>query len=453
MLVHRHPLKPTRAALAVAIVWGALAFQAAQAQSLSDLFVAAKAYDATYLGALASVEAAQHRAAQTLALNQPSATLTSSPSIALSEVPPPVSRPGSGRSSGNTKTVDATLSGRYPLLNKATRFTIDQAQRSIELARTDVETAEQDLIIRLSQAYFNVLAAQDALATTRASKSAITEQLASARRNFEVGTATITDTREAQARFDLAVSREIAAENELTTRRIALDQIVGRAGITPLPLAVPAKLQPVTPGDSEAWVTQAENAHPAIRKATLALDVARLEIDKARAGKEPTLDAVGRLAGSHTSGSLASARGFTAASSVGLQFSWTLLNGGSTDNRIRETVALETKSRQDLEAAKRNVGQSTRQAFFTVQSTVAQVKALEAAESSSQLALEATQLGYKVGVRVNLDVLNAQTQLFETRQNLAKARYDVVLGELRLKQAAGVLAAGDLGSASEIKQK
>ena len=437
--MHRPPLKPTRAALAVALVWGALAGPSAQAQSLTDLFVTAKAYDASYLGALASVEAAQHRAAQTLALNQPTATLSSSPSIALADVPPSVNRPGSGRANGNTNTIDATLAGRYPLLNKATRFTIDQAQRSIELARSDVEAAEQDLIIRLSQAYFNVLAAQDALTTTRASKAAITEQLASARRNFEVGTATITDTREAQARFDLAVAREIAAENELTTRRIALDQIVGRSGVTPLPLALPARLQPVTPADSEAWVSQAEKAHPAVRKATLALDVARLEIEKARAGKAPTLDAVGRVAGSHTSGSLASAKGFTAQSSVGLQFNWTLLNGGSTDNRIRETLALETKSRQDLEGARRNVTQATRQAFFAVQSTLAQVKALEAAESSSLLALEATQLGYRVGVRVNLDVLNAQTQLFETRQNLAKARYDVVLGELRLKQAAGVL--------------
>ena len=450
MTVHRTVLKPARSLLAVALVWGAMACPAAQAQSLTDLFVAAKAYDAAYLGALASVDAAQQRAEQSLAVTRPSATLSSSPTTTYSETPPLASRPGTGRSNGNTNTVDATLAGRYPLLNKSNSVAVDQARRSIEVAKADVDTAEQDLIIRLSQAYFNVLAAQDALTTTRASKAAITEQLASARRNFEVGTATITDTREAQARFDLAVAREIAAENELTTRRIALDQIVGRTGVTPLALALPARLQPVAPADSQAWVDRADQAHPSIRKASLALEVAKLEIDKAKAGQSPTLDAVGRLAGSHASGSSASARGFAAQGSVGLQFNWTLYNSGSTDARIRETLALENKSRQDLEAARRSVTQNTRQAFFTVQSGLAQVKALEAAESSSQVALEATQLGYRVGVRVNLDVLNAQTQLYETRQNLARARYDVLLGELRLKQAAGVLGAGDLQPVAQL---
>jgi outer membrane protein len=133
---------------------------------------------------------------------------------------------------------------------------------------------------------------------------------------------------------------------------------------------------------------------------------------------------------------------------LGVQLNWTLYNGGLTQNRVRETAELEIKSRSDLDAARRTVSQSTRQAYFAVQSGSAQVKALEAAEASSRLALEATQVGYRVGVRVNLDVLNAQTQLFQTRRDLAKARYDVLMGGLRLRLASGQLKVEDLAGVS-----
>ena len=121
-----------------------------------------------------------------------------------------------------------------------------------------------------------------------------------------------------------------------------------------------------------------------------------------------------------------------------------LYSGGSIQNRIRETLVLEERSRNDLEAARRTVTQTTRQAYYTLQSSTAQVKALEAAEASSQLALEATQLGYRVGIRVNVDVLNAQSQLYQTRRDLARARYDLLLGTLRLRQASGRLVPSDI---------
>jgi outer membrane protein len=433
--------KPLSIALGLALA--CLAAGTAHSQSLVELYQAAKAYDANYLATLSALESARFKAAQSEALLRPSATLSSgmggTPTLSIAEVPS-----AGGRSSGNTVNVDATLSGRYSLINRAAAPTIEQAQRAVELSQADVEAAEQDLIIRLSQAYFNVLAAKDTLTTAQASKAAITEQLASAKRNFEVGTATITDTREAQARFDLAVASELAADNDLRTKRIALDQLVGRTGVQPLALALPVNLPAVQPADSEIWVETADKSHPSIRKARLDLEVARLEIDKAKAAKEPTLDAIARVVASNTSGSLPQFTGNSVQGAVGLQFNWALFNGGSTDNRIRETLAMEAKSLHSVEAARRGVSQATRQAFFGVQSGRAQVSALEAAESSSKLALEATQLGYKVGVRVNLDVLNAQTQLYQTQQNLAKARYDVILGDLRLRQASGQLKAGDL---------
>ena len=226
--------------------------------------------------------------------------------------------------------------------------------------------------------------------------------------------------------------------------RIALDQLVGRSNVAPSGLKIPAVLPTVLPANAEAWVGTADGVHPLVRKARLGLDVAQLEIEKARAAGMPTLDAVGSIGATHATGKVATTPGTSKNAAIGVQLAWPLYTGGATDNRIKETISLEEKARNDLEAARRAVAQATRQAYFGVQSGEAQVKALEAAEASSKLALEATQLGYKVGVRVNLDVLNSQTQLFQTQRDLARARYDVLVGSLRLRQAAGQLTPDDL---------
>jgi outer membrane protein len=417
----------------------------AWAQSLQELYDAARVYDAAYLSAKAAAQAAEHRAAQADALLRPSAALAGSASMGLADAPRVGTR--------DNNSLGATLSGKYPLINKGTAPTIEQSRKAVQVTQADLEAVEQDLIVRVSQAYFDVLAAQDALATTRASRAAITEQLASARRNFEVGTATITDTREAQARFDLATAQEIAAENDLRTKRIALDQVVGRSNVSPKGLVTSGALPAPQPADAETWASQADSGHPSVRKARLGLDVARLETEKARAAESFTLDAVGSVGSTHLGGKGATLPGQNTSATVGVQLNWPLFTGGATQNRIKETLALEDKSRNDLEAARRAVTQATRQAFFGVQSGLAQVKALEAAESSSQLALEATQLGYKVGVRVNLDVLNAQTQLFQTRRDLAKARYDVILGGLKLRLASGQLKAGDVAAVNALLER
>lgn len=417
----------------------AAAGHASHAQSLQALYDAARGYDAAFLAAKALAESAEFRVAQSEGLNKGSVAVTSS--VTASQLKAPKI------GSGDTNPAAASVVGRYALFNKSNDAVIEQARKSLVAAQADLDTAEQDLIIRLSQSYFDVLAAQDALATSKANKAAITEQLASAKRNFEVGTATITDTREAQARFDLASAQEIAAENDLRTKRIALDQLVGRTGVNPQGLVAPVVLPATVPADSEVWVSQADASHPGVRKARVALEVAQLDIERARAAEMPTVDAVGTVAASRAAGSslaVAGVRGVTHTNSLGLQLNWPLYSGGSMDNRIKETLVLETKARNDLEAARRTVAQATRQAFFGVQSGLAQVKALEAAEASTKLALEATQLGYKVGVRVNLDVLNSQTQLFQTQRDLAKARYDVIVGGLKLRQAAGQLKSDDV---------
>ncbi len=437
-------LMPAALAAAAAMVLGALP-GLASAQSLQELYDAARAFDATYLAARANADSAQYRVAQSDALARPSAALSAN--AAVTRADPPKVAADTSQSAG------ASINGRYPLFNRANGVTIEQSRKTLLSAQAELDAAEQDLVVRLAQAYFDVLGAQDALGTARTNKTAITEQLASAKRNFEVGTTTITDTREVQARFDLATFQELAAENDLGNKRIALDTLVGRACVQPKPLLVPVVLPAPVPANAEEWVTVADQQHPSVRRARVGLEVAQLETAKARAAEMPTVDAVASVGASDSRGSRFGTAGTSNSASIGVQLNWPLYTGGATQNRIKETLSLTEKSRNDLEAARRGVAQGTRVAYFGVQSGLAQVKALEAAESSSRLALEATQLGYKVGVRVNLDVLNAQTQLFSTQRDLAKARYDVLVGSLKLRQASGQLSAADVETISRLLAK
>jgi outer membrane protein len=449
------PLKRSRVRAArlapVALALALAGWQSAHAEDLVELYNAARGFDATYLSARAQAESVEYTLERTRALQRLGVNATAA--ATRTEVKSPRSA-----DYGDTNTVSAQINARQPLFNRANSATISQVEKRLEQARIGLAAAEQDLVVRVAQAYFDVLNAQDALGTAKANKAAISEQLASAKRNFEVGTATITDTREAQARFDQATAQEIVAENDLRTKRIALDQLVGRSNVAPKPLAAPVSIPLVAPADAEQWAKTAATSNPAIQRATLDLAVARLETDKARAGHLPTVDAVASVGNNRSWGELArippaASWGNTHSGSVGVQVTIPLFSGFSVQNQIKESLSLEEKAQQDLEAARRDADQRTRTAYFAVQSGIAQIKALEAAEASSKLALEATQLGYKVGVRVNLDVLNAQNQLFQTQRDLAKARYDVLLGELKLRQVAGTLKPEDLAAVNQLLAK
>jgi outer membrane protein len=420
----------------------------AQAQSLIELYQSARSFDASYQSAKSQFDATLAKADQAKSAILPVANLALGLSRSTQEVVPDLG-PSSDRSFG---TQSATISASQPLYRPANWASYQQGIKQLDLAQAQLQSADQDLIVRVGQGYFDVLAAQDSLTFVRAQKTAVAEQLASAKRNFEVGTSTITDTREAQARYDLVIAQEIAAENDLRVKKIALDQLVGKNNAQPLALALPLKLPALQPGDVNVWVQQSEAAHPAIGQSQIALDVALLETKKAQAGHKPTLDlsasysAMNNLEGSSSAGVGSRVN----AGSIGLSFNLPLFAGFATQNRIKETIALEEKARNDLEGAKRAVAQGTRTAFFGVLSGQGQVAAFEAAEASSQSALDANKLGYQVGVRINIDVLNSQSQLFDTKAKLAKARYDVLLGGLKLRQANGTLKADDLQSVNAL---
>ena len=406
---------------------------AAQAQSLVDLYAAARDFDASYQSAKAQNDANLYKADQAMALVLPKVGINATWSAGLAQA--------DRGFNNNSMTLDASQG----LYRPADDASYAQSRKAVQQAASALQTAEQELILRLSQAYFDVLASTDSLEFVKAQKVAVQEQLAAAKRNFEVGTSTITDAREAQARFDLVLAQEIAAENDLRVKTLALAQLVGKSDVKPLAVAPDFNLSQFSPADMNEWLTVGQTEHPVIRQLNLALEVARLETQKANAANRPTVDLVARYQATTNNGSVASSLfAGSNAYTVGFNINMPLFSGYSIQNRVKETLSLEDKARADLEAAQRNVAQSTRAAFMGVDSALGQVRAYQAAAISSQSALDANKLGYQVGVRINIDVLNSQSQLYDTKAKLSKARYDVLVGNLKLRQASGILKAADL---------
>ncbi len=435
-----------RLPLLIALALGA----SVQAQSLVDLYAAARGYDAAYQSAKAQYDAALAKSDQARALWLPKVGLGANLARTNYE---------SGSIAGAATdraftTQSATLSASQSLYRPADDASYAQSLKANEQAAAALKAAEQDLIVRLSQAYFDVLASSDSLTFVKAQKTAVQEQLASAKRNFEVGTSTITDTREAQARFDLVIAQEIAAANDLRVKALALTQLVGQQNTQPKPVAEPVALDAFAPKDVEQWVSQSQSQNTSVQQLRSLLEVAQLETRKANAGHLPTVDLVASYQATTNNGSATSPKDFGSnATTVGVSLNLPLFAGYSIQNRVKETVSLESKAQSDLDNAQRQAAQGTRTAYYGVESGLGQVKAFEAAEISSQSALDANKLGYQVGVRINIDVLNSQSQLFQTKRDLAQARYNVLLGDLRLRQANGTLTTDDLQKVNSLLAK
>ena len=430
-------LRPLNLALAVLLS----ATASAQAQSLLQMYEAAKGHDAAYSSAKSQAQASLAKA------DQAKAALLPTVSASVSENKSELERRDTGATTADYTTRTNAISLNQPLFRWGNIASYRQGLQSAKLADTQALAAEQDLIVRTSQAYFDALTSAESLAFVKAQKTAVAEQLASAKRNFEVGTSTITDTREAQARYDLVIALELAAENDLRVKQLALEQLVGKNKLQPVGLKPKAVLPTPQPQDIEAWVKQALEQNIVLQQLRVAYEVARLETEKSKAGHMPTLDLTASYAQNIYSGNKPASIPYdTNVKTVGVSLNIPVFAGFATENRIKESVALEEKARADLEAAQRTVEQNTRAAYLGLITGLSQVKAYEAAEASSQSALDANKLGYQVGVRINIDVLNSQSQLYQTKRDLAKARYDVLLGQLKLRQAAGVLKAEDLQS-------
>ena len=329
------------------------------------------------------------------------------------------------------------------LFNKQSLIQLDEAHLQARSAADQLDAAGQNLVLRVAQAYFNVLKAQDDLASLLAQKAAISKQLAYAKRAFEVGTATITDTNEAQARFDLATAQEIAAQNQLEIARRALDTLTGQPNGALSPLAPKAIFAMPSPGPVDGWVEDARTKNAKVRLQQTLRAIADKEVQRNRAGHYPTL----ALTAGYQDQNNQHFGPFSynnQAASVGLQLNIPIYQGGLITAQTREAAANQQRAQQNLDDAVRNALLAVRQAYLNVTNGAAQVKALEQALHSSEVSLDSTITGLKVGVRTNLDVLNAQQQVYGAWQQLSAAKYAYLLATLQLKDAAGTLAPQDL---------
>ncbi len=318
---------------------------------------------------------------------------------------------------------------------------LKQADSQVAQAEIDFQTARQDLIIRVATAYFNVLAANDSLTFLRAEKKAIAQQLNQTKQRFNVGLTAITDVHESQARYDQAVAAEIAGENDVAVARETLRVLTGTMPGTLATLNDELPLVSPDPADIEAWVSTAMSQSLPLLSAQKAVEIAREEVNRQRAGHYPTLD----LVASHSYGD----RGgiFFQESTdtrVGVQMNLPIYSGGATSSVTRQASFNFGVTQDNLEQVRRETERQARSAYLTVLANISGVKALKQVLVSSTTALEATEAGFEVGTRTAVEVLNSSRELYRAASVYARARYDYLLQALLLKQAAGTLQDVDL---------
>ena len=381
---------------------------------------------------------------------------------------------------GNSRVFDQrsyTVTLTQPIFNAAALEVFRQGDLVTKVSDLQFLQAQQDLVIRVSQAYFDVLTAQDNVELFKNKKGLIKQQLQAAQSKFEVGSATIVDTNDAQARFDLANAQEIAAQAELVVRRGVLEQIIGRPVASLKPLAKDATIAGVVidprvqskaskdivsatananginpnlpPGQTlDDWVKQAEAANYGVLASQLNVDIAQSTYRSALAANVPTVNFVGTAGFNAANGSQTNFNPSTTQNifnnTVGLQMNIPIFSGGFNNSVIRQNAALLDKAKSDYDGLRRAAAQNTRQAFTGFYGGLATVKAFEAAEKSGATALASSQLGFDVGNLINLDVLITLDALFTTRATLYKARYDTILNALKLKAQAAALTDQDL---------
>ena len=417
--------------------------QQAKQQSLLDIYHQALAHDPTLASALSANKAAQEIIEQGKALYRPTVNFNADASTSAthiryleSNVPP-----------GNSKFENyrAGVEARQPIYRKQNLVAMEQSKTQVSLADKQYHLSQQALILRTTQTYFDVLIAQDKIDLIGAQKAAILSQLDQAKATFEVGTATVTDVNEAQARYDLILAQEIAAINEYEIAKRAVEAITGE---------IPAKLATAKSDIQVAqlnqsmqdWQQVAVQNNLNIQIQQDALKLAEQDVENAQAGHLPTLDAVASYTNSYANGSpsVFSAGNELKNATIGLQLQIPLYAGGAISSRARQAVLNKQKALDDIEIARRSADLETQRAYLNLNTTIAQVKALEQALISSQSQLDSTKLGYEVGVRTSVDVLNAQQQLFSAKRDLLQARYNYLVNIIRLKTSSGLVAEADL---------
>ena len=423
-----------------------LAFALARPVSAEDLlqiYREAVKNDPAIAAAKASWEATQEKAPQARAGLLPN--VSASANISANNYDATIKTDPQQDINRNFAQAIGVISASQPLYRYQNVVLYDQAKVQVTQADYVLSVAQQDLIVRVAVAYFDVLLAQFNIELAESQKKAVVEQLAQAKRNFEVGVATITDTNEAQAKYDAIVAQEILTRNEYDNRLTALRAIIGRTPRDLKRLGTGFEPAPPEPNFSDYWVDRALKENLNVRIAESNLEIAKLEVDRARGGHYPTVDLVASYTAQGANAAVSSSVGSNQRQAVlGVQLNVPIYQGGFVDSRVREAIALLEKSRQDLEGARRAALFQAQTGFTGVASAAASVRAFEQAVVSAESALASNILGQEVGVRTFLDVLNVQQNVYSTRRDLAQAYFQYLIGTLRLRFAIGTLSEIDL---------
>ncbi|MBF4992468.1 TolC family outer membrane protein [Methylophilus sp. QUAN] len=416
---------------------------AAAPQSLFDVYLQAKQNDPQLAAAGHGNLAAQELIEQAKAGYRPNVALSASTTANHTDlkyntanVPLPA---GVNRFEGYAAKVEA----RQPIYRKENLERIDLSKVQVSVTDKQLHLTQQQLMLRTTQAYFDVLQAQDRIELLAAQKQAIQQQLQQAKASFETGITTVTDLHEAQARYDLIVAQEIAAENEQAVAQHSLQAIIGNPPQTLAKVRDDLQITPaLKPMQDWQTVTAASNLNIQIQQAQI--DISDRNISIAQSGHYPTLDAVASYTDSHYNGSQNRFGTDLQNAVIGVELNVPIYLGGAVDSRIRQASYNKQKAQDDLENVHRQTMLETQRAYLGLSSSIAQIKALEQALQSSQSQLDATKLGYEVGIRTSVDLLNARQQHFSAKRDLLQARYNYLVSIIRLKTASGIINEADL---------
>ena len=416
---------------ASSLAWGA---------DLVSIYHQAQAYDAAFAAASAAREAGQEKTIQARAglLPQVGASASTSWNTLNYDRPAGITKDPSYNTNGYQ------IQLTQPLFHWEKWIAYQQSELQTALAQTNYRAAEQDLILRVASAYFGVLSAQVSFNASTSLKTASAQQLALAQKSFEIGTVTITDVHEAQSRFDLASAQVISTENALNVSRQNLVQLIGNIPEQLPEFRAKLPLKAPEPADVNSWARAAQTDNFAVQARQIENRLAQEAVSRSQAGHLPTLDMVASYGKNHSGfGSNGTETDYTNRQ-IGLQLNVPIFTGGAISSATREAIALKAQAEANLLNAQRSAALAAHQAYLNTTSGIAQVNALEAALRSSTSSLESNKLGYEVGVRINIDVLNAQSQVAETTRQLAKAWNDTLLAQLQLKATNGSLNEEDL---------
>jgi outer membrane protein len=421
----------------------------AHAANLNDLYAMAQTSDPTYESARFTLQAARQQQPEAFAALLPSLSATGSESRTIGRTSytdtPEVHR--------SFDTDQWVLQLTQPLFRVATLLAYDEARASVEQAIAQFAVAEQDLILRVTRAYFDEVVAERHVTTAHAQVTALNEQLQAARHSYESGVASVTDVDDTQSKTALAEAQQVAALNDLEAARAALEAIIGMPPEGLNTLKPEAVLPRPMPSDAASWVEHAIADNPSVKAAQAAVKAADYELDRSQAQRLPTIDMVATYGGNYSSGNITEPTNFGSNvkdRQVSIQVTVPLFEGGALQARVAEARAKRSKAQADLAAAERQAALSARQSYAAVLSGVSQVRALETSIAAGRNAVKGNRAGYGLGIRINSDVLNAEQQLYSTIQDLDKARYDTLFEGLKLKAAAGELSPEDVRAVNSL---